>query len=72
MRLIPHSTILYTEMSWVMEMSEDIVKTEMGDGDTWILISALAELTYVRLDIRHASTSGFHANVWNEHDMVRP
>lgn len=55
-----------------MEMSEDIVKTEMGDGDTWILISALAELTYGRLDIRHASTSGFHANVWNEHDVVRP
>lgn len=42
-----------------------------GNGDTWILISALAELTYGRLEIRHASTSGFHANVWNEDDVVR-
>lgn len=37
-----------------------------------MVISALAELIYGRLDIRHASTSGFHANVWNERDVVRP
>lgn len=47
---------------------------ENGDGndDTWMLISVLAELAHGRLHIRHANTPGFHANVWNEHDVVRP
>lgn len=43
-----------------------------GNGNTWMLISVLAMLTYGRLDIRHGNTPGFHANVWNEHDVVRP
>lgn len=35
-----------------------------------MLISVMAGLTYGGLDVGHASASGFHANVWNEHDVV--
>lgn len=72
---IPHSMIFYTEMSWATEMSEDIVKTEMGmviPGwwslrwlswfmEDWIL-GMLAPLDFMRM-------SGMSV-MWSDHEDV--
>lgn len=71
--LISHSTICYEEMSWVMAMSEDVVKTEMGIAipgcwslcwpgwfiEDWIL-GMLAPLDFMRM-------SGM-SMMWSDHE----